>query len=572
MPNAHFNEMLRDRREQLGLTIEQASRVLKLKEQALIAFEEADFTSIPKSGYAQGMLSSYARYLGLNPREVVDQFQEDLYEHTNGVMSHELRKRTRDGVYGRGPLDTNSYDASLLGQRRTNRHLPAPPHLLPENPLLGRTASFDTTSPARSRSELYQQRSNANRTQNVTSSAAGLLGAGALGATGSLNPAGVTSSLTSRSYPQGRPYTGQSASAAYSSSRSRSSRPSRARANRARYAQGYGAEMQGNDQNIDDFSSNDIVQRGVSGQDYVDDLRIDNNASRYESASTRQGRQSFRNIASTKRPSVRRNNELGRQQLRARRAPQAPRKPGIAGFIQYIFADQRRLIFAIGVLVTVVLIAVLIFAVRSCAKKVTSDQKVVPIATADAGATKKNSSSESSSSAAGASTSSDTSSSSATPAAPTETTVKVKVDDGAVTWVEIENDGKSEVAQTITGPWERTYTVTKSITIQVGNTSVVHVTKNGENVRFEERSSGVGTLTIAGTAPADQGNSTGQTQDQQGGRQGAQGNQTQQSQQGQGNNNGQNQAQDGSSEQSGGEKQKPGSKKGKKAKTQNTNQ
>lgn len=556
MPNAHFNEMLRDRREQLGLTIEQASRVLKLKEQALIAFEEADFTSIPKSGYAQGMLSSYARYLGLNPREVVDQFQEDLYEHTNGVMSHELRKRTRDGVYGRGPLDTNSYDASLIGQRRANRHLPAPPHLLPENPLLGRTASFDTTSPARSRSELYQQRSNASRVQNATSDAS------AAGA------AGVTSSLTTRNYPQGRPYTGQSASMAYSSSRSRASR---ARASRARYAQGFSANTQDFDSRMDDFASTDIVQRGVSGQDYVDDLRIDNNARRYESASTRQGRQSFRNIASTKRPSVRRNNELGRQQLRARRAPQAPRKPGIAGFVQYIFADQRRLIFAIGTLVTVVLIAVLIFAVRSCAKKVTSDQKVVPIATADATATKKDSGKESSS-AAGTSGSSDTSSSSTPSAAPTETTVKVKVDDGAVTWVEIENDGKSEVAQTITGPWEKTYTVTKSITIQVGNTSVVHVTKNGENVRFEERSSGVGTLTIAGTAPANQGSSDGQTdqskqtQDQQPSAQ------SNQSQQGQSNGDGQNQPQDESSEQAGGKKQNSGAKKGKKAKTQKTNQ
>lgn len=67
MAYPRFSELLRNRRMQLGLSIEQAARVLKLKEQALIAFEEADFTSIPKSGYAQGMLSSYARYLGLNP-------------------------------------------------------------------------------------------------------------------------------------------------------------------------------------------------------------------------------------------------------------------------------------------------------------------------------------------------------------------------------------------------------------------------------------------------------------------------------------------------------------------------
>ena len=65
-----FSEMLLDRRRQLGHHGgPRASQVLKLKEQVRIAFEEGDFDNIPQSGYAQGMLSSYARYLGLNPRE-----------------------------------------------------------------------------------------------------------------------------------------------------------------------------------------------------------------------------------------------------------------------------------------------------------------------------------------------------------------------------------------------------------------------------------------------------------------------------------------------------------------------
>ena len=57
MPRPRFSEMLVERRHQLGLTIEQASKVLKLREQVLIAFEEGDYPAIPKSGYAQGMLS-----------------------------------------------------------------------------------------------------------------------------------------------------------------------------------------------------------------------------------------------------------------------------------------------------------------------------------------------------------------------------------------------------------------------------------------------------------------------------------------------------------------------------------
>ncbi len=66
MTRPRYSEMLVERRRSLGLSVKQAAQVLKLKEQVLVAFEEGDFENIPKSGYAQGMLSSYARYLGLD--------------------------------------------------------------------------------------------------------------------------------------------------------------------------------------------------------------------------------------------------------------------------------------------------------------------------------------------------------------------------------------------------------------------------------------------------------------------------------------------------------------------------
>ena len=97
-----FSEALARRRRELGLSIAQASRTLKLREDVLVAFEEGDFEHMPQSGYAQGMLSSYARYLGLNAREIVDLFQEEVYQYQHGTSSHELRRRTRQTQSGRG--------------------------------------------------------------------------------------------------------------------------------------------------------------------------------------------------------------------------------------------------------------------------------------------------------------------------------------------------------------------------------------------------------------------------------------------------------------------------------------
>ncbi|WP_148362905.1 hypothetical protein [Olsenella massiliensis] len=61
------------------------------------------------------------------------------------------------------------------------------------------------------------------------------------------------------------------------------------------------------------------------------------------------------------------------------------------------------------------------------------------------------------------------------------------------------------VAEQVTGPWERSYTVTKSLTVSVNNMSAVTVTKNGATQSFESKTSGIGSISITGTpsAPTD---------------------------------------------------------------------
>lgn len=93
MARPRFSEMLVDRRRRLGLSVVQAAEQLKLKEQVLIAFEDGDFGNMPKSGYAQGMLSSYARYLGLNPRVITQQFSSDLHAWEREVGRSNRRDR-----------------------------------------------------------------------------------------------------------------------------------------------------------------------------------------------------------------------------------------------------------------------------------------------------------------------------------------------------------------------------------------------------------------------------------------------------------------------------------------------
>lgn len=83
---ARFGDMLLNRRRQLGMSIQQVANTVKIRPQIIEFFETGNFASMPPRGYAQGMIASYARFLGLNPRDVVNTYFDELveYEHASG--------------------------------------------------------------------------------------------------------------------------------------------------------------------------------------------------------------------------------------------------------------------------------------------------------------------------------------------------------------------------------------------------------------------------------------------------------------------------------------------------------
>ncbi len=533
MPKPHFSELLQRRRHELGLSIEQASRVLKLREDVLVSFEEGDFERIPQSGYAQGMLSSYARYLGLNSREIIDLFQEELYHYVHGTSSHELRRRTRDTQAGRfisgydvvnaegsrpkayveykGLLPTSGGPAGDMGafasvsDARPRRTMPMAGSGPSAASAYGRggygqdqqARSYNAAPQGSSRQQddeyargsARRARNQRRRTTNNNDPASRLLSQ-------RQQVTGAASTQMSRQYSGGRANSG----------RGGSSRPQRT------------------------YRRDDVSTRRVVSGDYSDDMRYDDHARPYERASTITGRRSSRNIASVDRPNVRRrapqsgygSGNRGGQRGRRR----GSQRGGILGF----FSDSRNATFAIIVILAMVLTGILVFAATSCVNAKTgasSSQagQTVSVNSADSGSSKSSDSGSSSNSSSNSSNNSSSSSKSttstntsdgssstttdvagddatATDAATTTqqpTVVKVSVADGEYSWLEITCDGTSAVAESVTGPWEQEFTVTDSITIRAANPSKVSVTENDKKVDFTSKASGTGTLTIKGT-------------------------------------------------------------------------
>lgn len=66
--------MLEEARKNRGISLEEAEKATKIRLKYLDALEKEDFELLPGKVYAKGFLKNYAQYLGLDVREIVEQY------------------------------------------------------------------------------------------------------------------------------------------------------------------------------------------------------------------------------------------------------------------------------------------------------------------------------------------------------------------------------------------------------------------------------------------------------------------------------------------------------------------
>lgn len=106
---ARFGDMLLEQRRRMGLSIQQVANTIKIRPQIIEFFETGNFASMPR-GYAQGMISSYARFLSLNPRVVVNAYFDDLMAYERETSQQGGRFQDAAGyVNSRSSVDNGRF-------------------------------------------------------------------------------------------------------------------------------------------------------------------------------------------------------------------------------------------------------------------------------------------------------------------------------------------------------------------------------------------------------------------------------------------------------------------------------
>lgn len=440
---ARFGDMLLEQRRRMGLSIQQVANTIKIRPQIIEFFETGNFASMPPRGYAQGMISSYARFLGLNPREVVNAYFDDLMAYERETSQQGGRFQDAAGYVNSRSSVENGRFLMVQGGRST-RYGQRP-----------QQAGYitETGSSEEIRSQRDRFRSTPAPEERALPAARGVArdpragyGDGGYSDRGyrgvsSGRPRGGyadadTTQVTPRLRSQSQPY---------------SQRSSAPRSGQRNY-QGRGE--------LAPRSGQRTMQRQGSYRG-----RSDNNRGRMPQGTGRGGSN------------------------RGRGGGRAPQNNGL---------DPRIVYAGIGA-VALLLIVLIVVLLRGCGSS-------APEATPETPAATKTTTKKSSKKAESVDEDTDetTDESNETDAAKTTTKkeenevtkVKISVAKGKTAWIEVKVDGKSVYGAQATGPFEQEYTPESSIEITTSKPSDVTVTKNGEKVRYDTKTSGVARVTI----------------------------------------------------------------------------
>ena len=89
---------LKEKREENGVSIEEVAEDLKMRPSQIISLEEGKKEDFKDVLFLKYFIRDYAKYLGLDGEELVDEFNEFLFDFTSKIPVEEIEKAKLNNV------------------------------------------------------------------------------------------------------------------------------------------------------------------------------------------------------------------------------------------------------------------------------------------------------------------------------------------------------------------------------------------------------------------------------------------------------------------------------------------
>ncbi len=91
-----IGEKLKETRENMGISIDEAAEDLKLRPSQIENIEAGNMEVFKDIFYLKYFIRDYAKYLGLDHEEMVDEFNEYLFDYTSKISLDDIKRAKKN--------------------------------------------------------------------------------------------------------------------------------------------------------------------------------------------------------------------------------------------------------------------------------------------------------------------------------------------------------------------------------------------------------------------------------------------------------------------------------------------
>ena len=93
-----IGERLKETRESIGISIEEAAEDLKMRPSQIENIEAGNMEAFKDVFYLKYFIRDYSKYLGLDYEDMVDEFNEYLFDYTSKISIEDIKKAKKNAL------------------------------------------------------------------------------------------------------------------------------------------------------------------------------------------------------------------------------------------------------------------------------------------------------------------------------------------------------------------------------------------------------------------------------------------------------------------------------------------
>lgn len=119
-----IGEKLKEARESMGITIDEAAQDLKLRPTQIENIEKGNKDAFKDIFYLKMFIKNYSKYLGLDYDEMIEEFNEYLFDFTSKISIEDIKKAEREQKKKNKKLKTVKIASPYTVEKQQQKQVP----------------------------------------------------------------------------------------------------------------------------------------------------------------------------------------------------------------------------------------------------------------------------------------------------------------------------------------------------------------------------------------------------------------------------------------------------------------